>query len=240
MPADVAEHFDLVSFDPRGVGASTAVDCDVRIDDNITLLDEGDDTGWQALVDEAEALADDCGAETMELAPLVGTNNAARDLDLLREALGDEQLSYVGFSYGTRLGATYAELFPEHVRALVLDGGVKPTDDSAELDAEQGAGFDLALANFAEACDADDDCVLAELGPVLDTYDSLVADIAEAGSFDTNDPGRVLTPGELQLGVIAALVQQGRLAVPRPGDARRGDEPGRFAAPGARRQPRRP
>ncbi len=205
VPDDIAEHFDLVSFDPRGVGASTAVDCDIRIDDNVTLLDEGDDTGWQELVEEAESLPDECGAAAMDLAPLVGTNNAARDLDRLREALGDEQLSYVGFSYGTRLGATYAELFPDRVRALVLDGGVKPTGDSAELDAEQGAGFDLALENFAEACDVDDDCVLAELGPVLDTYESLVAGIAEAGSFETNDPDRVLTPGELQLGVIAAL-----------------------------------
>ena len=119
-----------------------------------------------------ERLARTCPAEALDLAPLVGTNNAARDLDEIREALGDDQLSYVGFSYGTRLGATYAELFPDRVRALVLDGGVKPTDDSAELDREQGAGFDNAFENFADACEADEDCVLNELGPVIDMYEA--------------------------------------------------------------------
>ena len=187
------------------MGASTAVDCDIQIDDNIALLAEGDDEGWAALVDEAEGRPDSCPASALDLAPLVGTNNAARDLDEIREALGDDQLSYVGFSYGTRLGATYAELFPDRVRALVLDGGVKPTDDLAELDREQGTGFDTAFENFAAACEADDDCVLNELGPVIDTYQSLVADIAAAGSYTTDDPDRVLTPGELQLGVMAAL-----------------------------------
>ncbi len=205
VPTEISERFELVGFDPRGVGASSAVECDIVIDDNIVLLEAGDDEGWNDLLSEAEANADACSVETLALAAYVGTNNAARDLDLIREALGDEQLSFVGFSYGTRLGATYAELFPENVRALVLDGGVKPTDDSAELDEEQGAGFDLALENFAAACDADEDCLLRELGPTLDIYAGLVAEIAEVGSFETDDPDRVLTPGELQLGVAAAL-----------------------------------
>jgi pimeloyl-ACP methyl ester carboxylesterase len=205
MPAEISERFDVVGFDPRGVGASTAVECDIVIDDNIVLLDAGDDDGWNTLLAEAEASADTCTDDTLALAPYVGTNNAARDLDLIREALGDEQLSFVGFSYGTRLGATYAELFPDNVRALVLDGGVKPTDDLAELDEEQGAGFDLALENFAAACDADEDCPVQELGPTLDVYSRLVNEIAEVGSFETDDPDRVLTPGELQLGVAAAL-----------------------------------
>jgi pimeloyl-ACP methyl ester carboxylesterase len=205
VPPEISERFDLVGFDPRGVGASSAVECEIEIDDNIVLLEAGDDEGWNGLLAEATANADSCTDETSALAPHVGTNNAARDLDLIREALGDEQLSFVGFSYGTRLGATYAELFPENVRALVLDGGVKPTDDLAELDEEQGAGFDLALENFAAACEADVDCVLNELGPTLDIYAGLVSEIAEVGSFETDDPDRVLTPGELQLGVAAAL-----------------------------------
>ena len=91
------------------------------------------------------------------------------------------------------------------MRALVLDGGVKPTDDFAELNREQGGGFDRALENFAAACDADEDCVLREIGPTLEVYTSLVEEIAELGSFPTDDPERVLTPGELQLGVAAAL-----------------------------------
>ncbi len=205
VPPELADRFDLVSFDPRGVGASTAVECDVNFDDDVSLLGPGDDAGWEALVAEAEGLAAKCTAESTALAPYLGTNNAARDLDRMREALGDDQLSYVGFSYGTRLGATYAQLFPDKVRALVLDGAVKPTSDLAELGLEQGPGFDAALESFAAACDADTDCALNDLGATLDIYNALVTEIADVGTFSTDDGDRVLTPGELQLGVIAAL-----------------------------------
>ena len=171
----------------------------------MSLLAAGDDAGWEALVAEAQARPDTCTADTLALEPHVGTNSAARDLDVLRDALGDDQLSYVGFSYGTRLGATYAELFPERVRALVLDGAVKPTDDLSLLGLEQGPGFDAALESFAAACDADADCALADVGPTLDVYNGLVDEIASVGSFPTDDGDRILTPGELQLGVVAAL-----------------------------------
>ncbi len=205
VPAELAARFDLVSFDPRGVGASTAIDCEVDFDDDVSLLSSDDDAGWDALVTDALGRADSCSAETLACEPYLGTNNAARDLDELRAALGDDRLSYVGFSYGTRLGATYAELFPDRVRALVLDGAVKPTDDSALIGLDQGPGFDAALESFAAACDADADCGLAELGPTLEVYNGLVDEIADVGSFPTDDDARVLTPGELQLGAVAAL-----------------------------------
>ncbi|MFK7917820.1 MAG: alpha/beta hydrolase [Ilumatobacter sp.] len=205
IPDEVADRFDLVSFDPRGVGASTAIECEVDFDDNVTPLALGDDDGWDELLVESTELVQRCDDDSLELARFVGTNNAARDLDLLRDALGDEQLSYVGFSYGTRLGATYAELFPERVRALVLDAAVKPTDEFQELALGQAVGFDRALENFATACDADDDCVLRELGNTLDVLAALREEIAEVGSFPTDDAERVLTPGELDLGVITSL-----------------------------------
>lgn len=205
MPEEISRRFDLVSFDPRGVGASTAVECVNAFDDDITLLDAGDDAGWNALVAEAEAQPSTCTSDTIEIGSWLGTNNAARDLDELRAALGDDRLSYVGFSYGTRLGATYAELFPDRVRALVLDGAVKPTNDSTELDAEQAASLDRAFEQFAQACDADADCDLAAVGPTLEVYSSLVSSIAESGGIPTDDPDRVLTPGELPLAVIAAM-----------------------------------
>jgi pimeloyl-ACP methyl ester carboxylesterase len=208
IPSDVQQRFDLVGFDPRGVGASSAVDCDVPIDDNINLLSAGDDAGWAELVADADGFLATCDAASQDLFKWVGTNNAARDLDRLREALGDDKLSYVGYSYGTRLGATYAELFPDRIRALVLDGAVKPSTDLTDLSLQQATGFDRALDNFAAACDADDDCLLRELGPTLEVIDTLEAEIAEVGSFETDDPGRVLTPGELTMGVFAALYSQ--------------------------------
>jgi pimeloyl-ACP methyl ester carboxylesterase len=205
IPPEITERFDLVSFDPRGVGASTAIDCEVDFDDDVSLLAPGDDAGWEALVADAESRVDTCTPESLALEPYVGTNNTARDLDALRDALGDEQLSYVGFSYGTRLGATYAELFPDRVRALVLDGAVKPTDDGALIGLEQGPGFDAALESFAAACDADADCALTDVGPTLEVYAGLVEEISTVGDFPTDDGDRVLTPGELTLGVAAAL-----------------------------------
>ena len=205
MPSEIAARFDLVGFDPRGVGASTAVVCDVPIDDSTVLLDEGDDAAYAAMVEQqAEDLAA-CTDASLDLAPFLGTNHAARDLDRLRAALGDDALSYVGYSYGTRLGATYAELFPDNVRALVLDAAVKPTTDLLELDLGQAEGFDRALRNFAEACDADTDCLLQELGPTLDVIADLRREIADVESFPTDDGARILTPGELDLGIIAAL-----------------------------------
>ena len=205
MPPEISSRFDLVSFDPRGVGGSTAVDCDTELDDEIDLLAEGDDAGWDALVVEAEAQTSTCTPETVAIGPWLGTNNTARDLDAIRAALGDDRLSYVGFSYGTRIGATYAQLFPDRVRALLLDGAVKPTTDFAELDAEQAASLDRAFERFAAACDADGDCALSTVGPTLEVYAELVDTLAAVGNIPTDDPTRVLTPGELELAVIAAM-----------------------------------
>jgi pimeloyl-ACP methyl ester carboxylesterase len=205
MPIEVSSRFDLVGFDPRGVGASTAVTCDIELDDNITLIAEGDDAAVDEMFERQAADLATCTDETLQIAPYLGTNNAARDLDLLRAALGDDGLTYVGYSYGTRLGATYAELFPRNVRALVLDAAVKPTTDQQELSLGQAEGFDRALQNFAAACDADGDCLLNDVGPTLDVLQGLRDEIADAGSFPTDDPDRVLTPGEFDLGVIASL-----------------------------------
>ncbi len=202
VPPELAARFDLVSFDPRGVGASSAIECDVDLDDTPALA-AGDDAAWVALVSDAERQAEQCTEASNALARFVGTNSAARDLDEIREALGDDQLSYVGFSYGTRLGAVYAELFPDRVRALVLDGAVKPTSDLAELSAGQGPAFDNAFERFAATCDADADCPLT--APATDVYTTLRQRLGDDATIPVADPARALTLGELELSVAAGM-----------------------------------
>ncbi|NND74986.1 MAG: alpha/beta fold hydrolase [Ilumatobacter sp.] len=205
LSESITRRFDLVGFDPRGVAASTAIDCETELDDDVPFVVDDDKAAWDDVAADQAARLATCTAETTALAPYVGTNNVARDMDLLRAALGDERLTYLGYSYGTRLGATYAELFADNVRALVLDGGVKPSSSSVELDREQGGGFDRALENFAAACDADVDCQLGGTGPTLEVIDQLERDVVANGPLPTDLDGRVLTAGELQLGVASAL-----------------------------------
>jgi pimeloyl-ACP methyl ester carboxylesterase len=208
IPGEVADRFDLVSFDPRGVGASAAVRCELVRDDGVHLVADDDRATWEALRAEQVDQAETCTTTPAGIAAHLGTNAAARDLDLIRAAIGDEQLTYVGFSYGTRLGAAYAELFPDRIRALVLDGAVSPSTDFAALAADQGAAFDAALVAFAAACDADADCLLRELGPTLDVIAAVRDEIREVGTFETDEPARALTPGELDLGIVSALYSQ--------------------------------
>ena len=156
LPVEVLQRFDLVGFDPRGVGLSTPVECiPDELKDRIVSTDPRP-TGDEEL-DEAFALAQevaDVCAEEYDPAPLgtFNTVDTARDMDRLREAVGDEQLTYLGYSYGTTLGSTYAELFPGEVRAMVLDAAVDP-DADALTSAEQGAAaLEAAFDAFATNC----------------------------------------------------------------------------------------
>ncbi|MDX1993385.1 MAG: alpha/beta hydrolase [bacterium] len=160
----VLQHFDMVGFDPRGVGASTpSINCftDEELDRGevrTTLLgtsgewDEGD---TRALM---ERCAEGSGGEDVLAA--VGTRNVARDMDVLRAALGEEQLTFLGQSYGTRLGAVYAEMFPQNVRAMVLDGVMNPRQGSAERRLALHAGFQRSFELMAEFCAQSPDCPL--------------------------------------------------------------------------------
>jgi pimeloyl-ACP methyl ester carboxylesterase len=212
IPTEVADRFDLVSFDPRGVGASGAIACDLDLDDRAVLIADDDRQAWNSGRADQEVWTSACRTEPAELADHLGTMDAARDLDLVRAAIGDDLLTYVGFSYGTRLGAAYAELFPDRVRAMVLDGAVAPTSDLASLDADQARGFDAALVTFATGCDADPDCPVRPLGPTLDVVAALRDQVSAAGSLPTDRPDRFLTPGEMEVGIISALY--GRSAWP--------------------------
>ncbi|NCT92170.1 alpha/beta hydrolase [Cellulomonas sp. APG4] len=159
----VREAFDLVGFDPRGVGASSAVDCgdgSVLDDFFLDVPPLEDDADVEAARARVAAFSEGCLAATGPLLGHVDTVSAARDLDLLRALLGDEQLHYAGFSYGTFLGATYAELFPERVGRMLLDGALDPSISSEQLSVGQAEGFEAALRAYVEDCQAGNGCPL--------------------------------------------------------------------------------
>ncbi|GAA3161155.1 alpha/beta hydrolase [Blastococcus jejuensis] len=208
LPDDVLNRFDIVGFDPRGVGLSTPVECipDELKDRAIAAeprptTDEDLDEAFSL----AQEVADGCAEEYGDALGTFNTVDTARDMDRLREALGDEQLTYLGYSYGTTLGSTYAELFPDKVRALVLDAAVDP--DTTELeDAEaSAAAFERGFDVFAENCKG----LLAgcPLGDDPRGYVEAVMTHAEQGPIPSSEEGesRRATPGVVLTAVQAAL-----------------------------------
>ena len=207
FPEELTDHFDLVSFDPRGVGASTPVRClDDGEKDRSLSGDLSPDTAaeLQQALDEQAELLDGCRTNSAELLTHMSTADVAADLDELREALGEEQLTYLGYSYGTSIGAVYATLFPSNVRALVLDGSVSPGASDEEQLLTQAKGFERTLANFVSACDADSDC---PIGPdATATIAAARSALAQAPVEVTTDSGTALVgPDLFDLGVATAL-----------------------------------
>ena len=152
----VLDRFDVVGFDPRGVGGSqSAVHCMSGSQlDRYFATDDPPDTAAQLalVVSESKLFARECRQHAGALLPYISSRSAARDLDVLRAALGDRKLTYLGKSYGTYLGAWYAQLFPRHVRALVLDGALDPDATSTDINITQGEGFEVALRSFTANC----------------------------------------------------------------------------------------
>jgi pimeloyl-ACP methyl ester carboxylesterase len=158
---EVMAAYDVVGFDPRGVGDSAPIACisDAELDTlRSAVYDLGSDVGIAALTADMTALGKACEENTGPLLGVVDTVSAARDLDILRAAVGDPQLHYLGYSYGTALGAKYADLFPDRVGRLVLDGAVDPAIDFAELGYGQAAGFESALRAYMADCLAGAGC----------------------------------------------------------------------------------
>lgn len=209
LPTEVRERFDLVGFDPRGTADSRpAVRCNTdQEDDDIRAeppLEQTPDN-VDHLNDETKAFVQRCLDKMGEefLANL-GTVSVAKDLDAIREALGDEKLTYLGYSYGTFIGSTYAELFPENVGRLILDGAVDPNEDPVESSVAQAAAFQGTFNEYAADCAKDADCPLGQdPTKAVDVYRSLVETLVDEPA--TTDDPRGLSYGDAIVGTTMAL-----------------------------------
>jgi len=202
LPSDITDRFDIVGVDPRGLGSSD-IDCGNDPDPQELYgvdysIDSPEDT--TALLDVSQQYVDACEANAGDLLPFLGTANVARDIDAVREAMGDEQLSYLGYSYGTAIGQELAQLFPDRIRAMVIDGVLELGPTGVELATEQAAGFETALQSYADACNDDDDCPLAP--DAIAKIEQLEAQVEQAPI--PADP-RDLGPGELSTGLAFPL-----------------------------------
>ena len=207
FPSAVLARFDIVGFDPRGVaGSEPALACMTGPElDTYLSTDEMPDNAAQlgTLVQQGKFYASRCEQNSRALLPHVGTQNAARDLDVLRAALGQSRLTYLGKSYGTYLGTWYAQLFPHRVRALVLDGAVDPDATALQADITQAKGFQAAFGSFAAWCLAGSGCPLAQNAAA-----QLRALIVRANSRPLSQElgtGQVASGALLLNGVAAAL-----------------------------------
>jgi pimeloyl-ACP methyl ester carboxylesterase len=179
---DLVDHFDIVAWDPRGTGLSTpAIDCVTDYDKYFATPDitPDDDAERQENVDLSKEFEDDCATKNADILQFIGTNNTARDMDSIRQALGEEQISYFGFSYGSELGATWATLFPDTVRAAVLDGASDPQADFITSSLQQNKGFEDALNNFLADCSSHSDCPFNNGGDAEDAFDALMKSLDE-------------------------------------------------------------
>jgi pimeloyl-ACP methyl ester carboxylesterase len=207
MPAALLDRFDLVAFDPPGVDRTAPITC----------LDPGQlyqyfhvnpapttPAGFNTLVDSDRQFAQGCEAKSGSELPYVSTIDAAMDMDTIRQALGDAKLSFIGFSYGTFLGATYAGLFPDRVRAMVLDGPLDPVlPVITELD-QQAAALDKQLLLFTARCQASPSCPWKP-GPDPDAAFGTLVSKVTARPLPARGTSRTVGPSELLFGTAAAL-----------------------------------
>jgi pimeloyl-ACP methyl ester carboxylesterase len=170
LTPELLDRFDMVSFDPRGVGRSSPVECPsegaASSGSSAPALDPVPTTpaAQAALLANDREFAAQCEAASGSILPFVGTVDTARDLDRIREALGDAQLTFIGHSYGTLLGATYSQEFPTHVRAMVLDGAIDPALSTIQYSSDQASSLESELLSFFAWCASDNDCAWRPTG----------------------------------------------------------------------------
>jgi pimeloyl-ACP methyl ester carboxylesterase len=205
LPQAILERFDVVGFDPRGVARSSPVRCvsDADLELGLGVDPEPDsEREWRHLIASSKKMADNCRARYGDQLALFSTRQAAHDLDAVRRAVGDKKLTYLGYSYGTLLGATYAQLFPTNVRAMVLDGAVNPRQGVVAATETQARGFERAFYNFSGWCKKNPKRCTISKNPRA----AVKAALAKAEKTPVlSQEGRAVTPGWLTLATQSAM-----------------------------------
>ena len=203
FPKDIQQRMDVVGFDPRGVGKSSPLDCHSHLQEMYdadptpaTLAERA------AYLKVSKAYVGECARKEKDVLPHLGTLNVARDMDRIREALGEKKLSYLGYSYGTSIGQMYAQLFPTRIRTMVLDGVVNTELTGLQGADEQADGFYQALQAYLADCESDSSCVLG--ADPRGQLEKLVA-AAEEEPIPAPQADRPATPGVVQLAIGVAL-----------------------------------
>ncbi|MBD0293212.1 MAG: alpha/beta fold hydrolase [Jiangellaceae bacterium] len=214
---DVRERFHVVGFDPRGVGRSSPIDCmdDRELDEFVATDGSPDDSSEvRSLQQQAAVMAQGCSERSGKLLPYVGTVDVARDLDVLRAVLGDAVLYYFGSSYGTYIGALYAEQFPDRVGRMVLDGALDPTLSGDEFARGQAEGFEHALGAYVQFCLEQGDCPLGTSEQEVRSTLTNLLRLIDADPLPTGDAARPLTQSLAILGVALPLYLPGAQSYP--------------------------
>lgn len=205
LPSEITDRYDIIGFDPRGVGRSDPIKCISNSDQDASFAavpDPVSQADFNSFVALNQKIAGECGQKYGAELPYFSTEQAAKDMDSLRAAVGDPKLNYLGFSYGTLLGATYAQQFPTKIRAMVLDGAVDPKQSYVESSEVQAKGFERAFTDFTNWCkQTPGDCPIAPDARTAVTDAIATADQKKIKGAD----GRTATSGWVFVAVISSL-----------------------------------
>ncbi|UJW30458.1 alpha/beta hydrolase [Saccharothrix sp. AJ9571] len=206
LPPEVVEHFDVVSFDPRGVRRSSPVICDSALVATLDRPEPRSQAEFEGLLSAQAAVGADCRQRTGPVFDHLDSTQVARDVDALRSVLGEEKLNLYALSYGTVVGQMYAEQFPERIRTMVLDAVYDHSVDSGRFAVTGALAGQESFDRFVEWCDADAACVLHN----TDVRSRLAAlyDRAEAGTLpDPEAPAEFIDPAALTSRIVSPLTR---------------------------------
>lgn len=205
---EILDKFDIVGFDPRGVAESDPIECLKPFEtDELIASDASPDNAQETdyLIALSAKIGELCAERAPNLISAIGSMDVARDMDIIRQVLGESKLDYLGKSYGTLLGALYAEMFPKQVGRFILDGAIDPSLEPSELSYQQAIGFEVALQRFIDDCVTHDDCPLDAGGK--EGKAEILALLAKIDKrpLNTDDPNRPLTESLAVLALASLL-----------------------------------